>query len=113
MTTNTDESQPTLPGLELQPAAGTPSQLRLAVIATIEALKSEHLLEPRHAAHAQLCLELADAVAAGRQGGRASAAAMAAAQLLAALDALPKPMSIEATARLDQWLESITDQAGP
>lgn len=113
MTTNNDESHPTLPGLELEAPDSAPSSMRRAVITTLEALKADGLLEPRHQAVAQLCLELADAVAAGRRGGRASAAAMAAAQLLSALDSLPKPASIEATARLDDWLAKLSQPATP
>lgn len=95
-----------LPGVDLTPEIGAPSPLRLAVQKTLEALAQGQLLEPRHAAVAQLALELADAVTAGRRSGRASAVAMASAQLLAALDALPKPAGIDADA---EWNKFVAD----
>lgn len=100
--TEPHESALTLPGLEVNPEVGDPSPLRRAVQSTLTALDSAGILEPRHAAVAQLALELADSVSAGRRSGRASAAAMAAAQLLAALDALPKPAGLDADA---EWIE--------
>ena len=96
-----------LPGLELDPVVGAPSPLRKAVQATLDALNEARLLEPRHTAVAQLCLELADAVAAGTRSGRASATAMAAAQLLSALDALPKPAGIDADAEWERFVQTL------
>ncbi len=93
--TTPDESQPTLPGLELGEHVGS---LRAAVITTLEALQLDGLLEPRHAMVAQLALEMADAVQRGIAGGKASAAAMAGAQLLAAYQALPQPLAADAQA---------------
>lgn len=92
--TNRDEMQPALPGLELDNEHGTRGTLRNAVAITLEALRDQGLLETRHTATAQLALTLADAVERGTHGGRASAAAMASAQLLAALDQLPKPSAL-------------------
>lgn len=102
-----DGSALTLPGLELDPVVGAPSPLRKAVQATLTALNDQGLLEPRHAAVAQLALELADAVSSGRNSGRASAAAMAAAQLLAALDALPKPAGLDADAEWNAFVDDL------
>lgn len=102
------EAQPTLPGLELEPENGaSPSALRTAVVTTLAALQQEGLLEPRHAALAQLSLELADSVTAGRRSGRASAAAMAAAQLRETLLALPEPTAAGIAEKFDAYLRSL------
>ena len=106
-TEGSHDDSPMLPGLEVDPVYGRPSPLRSAVQATLKALDDEHLLEPRHAAVAQLALELADSVDAGKRSGRASAAAMAAAQLLAALDALPKPSAADADAEWNQFVADL------
>lgn len=108
MTQTTTETQPMLEGLELNdPTSGTPSALRTAVVATLEALTVQGLLEPRHAAMCQLALELADSVTAGRRSGRASAAAMAAAQLRETLLALPSPAAAELSDRFDAFVASL------
>lgn len=108
MTTEPSENQPALPGLELDAElTGNRSALRNAVVLTIDALKSEGLLEARHTAVAQLSLELADAVSRGTRSGRASAAAMAAAQLLAALDQLPKPLAADAQERFNRFITAL------
>jgi hypothetical protein len=107
MSTNSDETQLELPGLELVSAGAPPAALRQAVIATLAALEKDGLLEPRHAALAQLALELADSVTAGRRSGRASAAAMAGAQLLATLQALPAPLAADLAQRFDRFVESL------
>lgn len=108
MTTQPDTQQVALAGLELEgEAGGKPGALRTAVITTLAALEAEHLLEPRHAAMAQLALELADSVTAGRRSGRASAAAMAAAQLLAVLQALPAPLAADLKERFDAFVDSL------
>jgi hypothetical protein len=99
--------QPALPGLELEPELGTATALRSAVITTLTALHDDQLLEPRHAGLAQLALELADAVTAGRRSGRASAAAMAAAQLRETLQALPAPMAADAAQKFQSFVESL------
>lgn len=96
------ETQPTLAGLDFDLTDTRDNHLRAAVIRTLQALDDEDLLEPVHAAHAQLALELADAIARSR--GKASAAAMASAQLMAALDALPKPSKLSTEDALDRWL---------
>ena len=69
-TTDDAENMLDLPGVALAPEIGAPSPLRIAVQKTLEALNEARLLEPRHAAVAQLALELADAVTAGRRSGR-------------------------------------------
>ncbi len=104
------ETQVTLAGLELESEQpGRSGALRTAVVATIKALQDERLLEPRHAAMCQLALELADAVTAGTRSRRASAAAMAAAQLLAVLKELPAPMAADLKQRFDQFVDSLVN----
>jgi hypothetical protein len=106
--TNDDETQPALPGLELDPElGGARGALRNAVVLTLDALKADGLLEARHTAVAQLALTLADAVARGTRSGRASAAAMAAAQLLATLDALPKPIAADQLERFNRLVDAL------
>lgn len=108
MTTQQKPVQVALAGLELEDERGGPTgALRNAVITTLAALEEEHLLEPRHAAMAQLALELADSVTSGRRSGRASAAAMAAAQLLAVLQALPAPLAADLKERFDAFVEGL------
>lgn len=96
---------PMLPGLE--PPAERESALELAARRTLAELERLGLLEERHAVLCQLVLELSAAVAAGRKGGRASAAAMAAAQLLAAVDQLPTP--VERGDGDDAWTQLAAD----
>lgn len=96
----------TLPGLELETPGSTPNALRRSVQRTIAALDTKGLLEPEHEAICQLALELADAVTAGRASRRASATAMAAGQLLDALQALPQPAAVDAGAAFEKWVES-------
>jgi hypothetical protein len=112
--TEQPESQPTLPGLELEPENGAaPSALRSAVVVTINALQADGLLENRHAAMCQLALELADSVTAGRRSGRASAAAMAAAQLRETLLALPEPTASGVAEKFDAYLASLMHEDEP
>lgn len=107
--TNDHETAQPLPGLELIPAdQAAASPMRTAVVATINALQADGLLEPRHAGLCQLALELADAVTAGRRSGRASAAAMAAGQLRDTLLALPEPIAGDVKQRFEQFVESLT-----
>jgi hypothetical protein len=103
-----NRNQLELPGLELESEGGAPtSALRKAVQSTLVALHDQQLLEPRHAALAQLALELADAVTAGRRSGRASAAAMAAGQLRDTLLALPQPSTIGALESFHAFVEDL------
>lgn len=83
------ESAPMLPGLE--PPAHGESALVTAARRTIKAVDDSGLLTDRDALTCALILDLSEAVHAGKRSGRASAAAMAAAQLLAAIDRLPQP----------------------
>jgi len=109
-TKETATVQVALPGLELEAeAGGKTGALRQAVITTLAALEQDHLLEARHAAMAQLALELADSVTVGRRSGRASAAAMAAAQLLAVLQALPAPLAADLKERFDAFVERLLE----
>ncbi|MCC2034215.1 hypothetical protein [Microbacterium allomyrinae] len=105
---NDHETAIELPGLELHPdGQQSVSAMRGAVIATIAALEKEGLLEPRHVAMCQLALEMADSVAAGRRSGRASAAAMAAAQLRETLMALPAPVAGDVKARFEDFVDKL------
>lgn len=111
--TNDYEASETLPGLELVPSDQKDvSPMRRAVIATIEALEKDRLLEPRHAGLCQLALELADAVTAGRRSGRASAAAMAAGQLRDTLLALPAPVAGDVAQRFGEFVEKLLSGEG-
>lgn len=113
MTSTPHETQLELPGLELDPEHGKRSALREAVVVTLGALQRDGLLEERHAAMAQLALELADSVSAGRRSGRASAAAMAAAQLLAVLQALPAPMAADVQEKFERFVDSLMSGEQP
>ena len=75
-----------IPGLE--PPQPRESALKLAARRTIAELQRLAMLDDSHAVICQLILDLCDVVDAGRRQGRASAAAMAAAQLLAAYQLL-------------------------
>lgn len=90
MSTEPAGSAPMLPGLE-PPTTGEPP-LVTAARRTIAAVQAADLLTERDALTCALILDLSYAVAAGQRSGRASAAAMAAAQLLAAIDRLPVPV---------------------
>lgn len=83
------EPAPMLPGLE--PASRLDPPLVVAARRTIAAVDAAGLLTERDALTCALILDLSAAVAAGQRSGKASAAAMAAAQLLAAIDRLPVP----------------------
>lgn len=89
--TNPDETQPTLPGLELGDPK-THGHMRAAVAATFDALNVEGLLKPRHVGLVQLALELADSVdRAGGPGSKPYGVALVAGQLRDTLLALPAP----------------------
>jgi hypothetical protein len=105
----TDESNTaeTLPGLELVAPGQAPTAMRAAVVATIEALKADGLLEPRHAALLQLALEGADTVAMARRVGRPSGAAQAQAELRATLLALPAPAAGDDAQRFHEFVEKL------
>lgn len=99
------ETAATLPGLELEAPGSQASALRRSVQRTIDALDEKGLLDPAHEALCQLALELADAVAAGRRAGRASAVAMAAAQLRETLQALPEPATMSTQEAFAKFVE--------
>lgn len=101
------DEQPTLAGLELESrdTLGEESPMRAAVRATIEALRADNLLEPRHVGLAQLALELADAVTSGKRSGRASAAAMASRELRETLLSLPSPEQAGQVEAFTAWVE--------
>ena len=79
-----DESA--LPGLE-PPKRGESAMLS-ATRRTIASLDAAGFLDETHAALCQLLIELAQVVDAGRRQGKASAVAMAAAQILATYEKL-------------------------
>lgn len=81
--------QPTLPGLSL-PSSGV-TDLERAALASMEALDADGVLEPRHALTVQLVLELSRVIGAGVRTGKTAAVAMAAKQLLEAIESLPTP----------------------
>lgn len=82
-----DSSLP-LPGLAA-PDRGGVTELERAARRSLAALDSAGLLQENHAVLMQLVLDLARAVGLGAASGRASAAAMAAAQLREAWAMLP------------------------
>lgn len=101
-----------LDGLELETGYGRETgALRKSVIDTIKALSDEGLLQPRHAAQCQLALELADAVTAGTRAGRASAVAMASAQLRETLLTLPQPKEGSEMDKFNEWVRSLNAAA--
>ncbi len=104
---------PTLPGLEvpgLDGLAGAGPMAKAAKV-TLDALADAGALEPRHAVLVQLVLSMAAAVDRGVGSGRASAAAMAAKQLLETmlvLDPPPEgPTAGDAKAQLDTFFARI------
>lgn len=84
-----DRNDATLPGLE--PASAHDTPLERATRQTIRALEDAGRLEPAHAVVTRLMLDLAAAIAAGARAGKASAVAMAGAQLLACYQVLVPP----------------------
>lgn len=84
--TEFERSDPTLPGLE--PPRPTSPALEVAARRTLAALQADGHLDERHALTMQLVVDLAVVVDASARSGKASAAAMAAAQLLACQEAL-------------------------
>lgn len=109
------DNQLTIPGLE-DPADGrTDPPMVVAARTTLQALRDADQLQPRHAVLVALVLELAHAVAAGSRSGRASAAAMAAAQLretMLVLDPPPEsPGVTDARALLAQFVQDLENLA--
>ncbi len=84
-----DQREAVLPGLE--PARPHSPAIVLATRRTIAQLVDDGLADESHAMLLQLLLDLADVVDTGRRQGKASAVAMAAAQMLAAYAVLVPP----------------------
>ena len=98
-------SEEPLPGLGDPGPHANP--LRLAAHRSLTALEGAGYLDDRHAVVCQLILDLADSIDAGRRHGRASAVAMAAAQLLAAFELLTPEESGGDTG--DQWSDFMAE----
>jgi hypothetical protein len=75
----------------MAPAREGDTPLVLATKATLATLRDHDRLPPERAALAQLCLSLAAAIDGGARNGRASAVAMAAAQLRETMLVLDPP----------------------
>lgn len=102
--TDADDTLP-LPGLE--DPEPRDSALKLSARRTIAELERLALLDDSHAVICQLILDLCDVIDAGRRQGKASAAAMAAAQLLAAYQLL-KPQETGGGSEDDRaWSELV------
>ena len=108
----TRPSQPTLPGFEPEHQADpTAGYTRAAVVATIQSLADDSLLEPRHAAICQLAVALAESVDRSLTVGRPSGTAMVARELRETLAALPAPTQSTAEDKFDDWLQSLNAAA--
>jgi hypothetical protein len=95
-----------LPGLE--PPKPTEPALVKAARRSIVALEAAGYLDERHAVLCQLVLDMAEVTDTGRRHGRASAAAMAAAQLQAAY-VLLMPEAIEGGEGNDEWGQLVAE----
>lgn len=84
-----DTWQPTFEGMTIEEHGITP--METSARASLAALDAAGLLSARHALTCQLILELARVIGAGVRTGKTAAVAMAAKQLLEAIDSLPKP----------------------
>lgn len=108
-----DDTQPTLPGFEA-PTRGPDTPMVKAARATLDALATAQVLEPRHAVLVQLVMSLAGAIDAGVRSGRASAVAMAAAQLretMLVLDPPPEVGATDASAALAKFVADLEAHA--
>lgn len=83
--------QPQLPGLEVPEVHTSDSPMVVAAKQTLAELKRAGALGARHSVRVQLVLSLAQAIDSGARAGRASAVAMAAAQLNETVDKLDPP----------------------
>lgn len=104
------DGQLELPGLT--PPAGSDTPMVVAAKATLDELRTLGVLERRHAVLVQLVLSLASAIDAGARMGRASAVAMAAAQLRETVLTLDPPpedgdAGAQAHARLAEFLQAV------
>ena len=106
--------QPALPGLEA-PASGSEPAMVQAARTTLHALRADGVLTDRHAVLVALVLELAQAVAAGSRTGRASATAMAAAQLRETMLVLDPPPEVvgaaDSRAALAAFVQALEEHA--
>lgn len=105
-----DDGQLALPGLT--PPRDSDTAMVVAAKFTLDELRNLGVLERRHAVLVQLVLSLSAAIDAGTRAGRASAVAMAAAQLRETILTLDPPpeeagASVEAHRRLAEFLEAI------
>lgn len=96
-----------LPGLEVRLPEQLTTPLRRAIDATLEELDRLGLLQAHHVALAQAARTMADAVEVGTSTRKASAAAMAMAQLLAVLDRLPQPASLPSGKTWEQRVDEL------
>ncbi len=107
-------TDPTIPGLE--PPKPTDGPMAKAAAVTLAALRDAGELEPRHSVLVQLVQSLSAAIDRGVVAGRASAVAMAAAQLretMLVLDPPPEDGDADVAARkaLAEFLAHIEDVA--
>ena len=110
MTANPPDDQLALPGLELSEPRESDSPMVVAAKLTLAELQRTGAVELRHAVQVQLVLQLAQSIDAGTRSGRASAVAMAAAQLRETMLVLDPPDDMaNATMRqrLDAFMDSI------
>lgn len=112
-------NDPTIPGLAVPGlSTGSPQDGPLVKSArvTLQALRAEGGLEPRHAVLVTLVESLAGAIDRGVASGRASAVAMAAKQLLETMLVLDPPPettvgAADARAALDAFMAALEDHA--
>lgn len=96
------ESSPFLPGLgDLEPAA---TAMEVAARKQLERLAADGMIDESHAIVVQLVLDLARAVGLSTNKGRAAGAALAARQLMDALDRLPSGKT-----GFDRLMEQLAD----
>lgn len=105
-----EDGQLELPGLT--PPHQSDTAMVVAAKATLDELRKLGVLERRHAVLVQLVLSLAHAIDKGTAAGRASAVAMAAAQLRETVLTLDPPpedgdAGAQAHARLAEFLEAV------
>ena len=104
------DSTPTIDGMTLpSPGHGTP--IETATEATILALESAGLIEPRHAAMCELARSMAAAIGASTRYGRGASQGLAvcARELREALAALPAPEGGPADDAWDQLAAALRD----
>lgn len=97
--------QPTFTDLDVPQPATT--EIEKAARLTLHTLHEQGLLHPEHALICQLILDLSRVIGRGVAAGRAAAVALAAKQLVEAVDSLPKPEVGTSTA----WDELVQELA--